>query len=469
MTADMYYDYLTAYMAYGGVDEKKHFKLNTIIDKMAKTEEGDWNITYTDQLANKTVTQKYDWVFVCTGQHQVSKEDIKMGTFPGLENFKGDIMHSSNYVNAKPFVNKKVLIIGGGDSGADIVKHIADICSPGHCYMSLRKGAHVAPRYFYGDSLPIDYAMFRFAYYMPHLLRTNILRQAFHKVMDKAAETCPTSAQILRLHKLNGLSASTYFTTKSEEMCKAFAAGTAQLKPEVKTFTETGVIFGKPSDKIEGINGDPVEIDSLILCTGFKTVYPFLPQEFREHQHLDRYRLVVHPGLDQVAFIGFARPTGFGAIPPCAEMQARWISQVVSGKVDLPSKKHMIETASVIKTNYLKVRKVPNQMLVFFPYYLAEIAHEFGVNPRPVQLFLKSPTLWFKVMFGVYNATQYRLNGPNADFEKASSHIVNNMPYPNPIHGPVKRPPIPILLASSIIFGIISKVPFLGQPFSACV
>ena len=32
-----------------------------------------------------------------------------------------------------------------------------------------------------------------------------------------------------------------------------------------------------------------------------------------------RYRLVFHPSLPQMAFIGFVRPAGLGAIPPLGE------------------------------------------------------------------------------------------------------------------------------------------------------
>lgn len=395
--------------------------------------------------------------------------------FKGLDKFReggGIVVHSADYVNPKPFVDKKVLVIGGGDSGADIVKHIGDICSKGHCYMSLRRGAHVAPRYFHKDDLPIDYAMFRFAYYLPHLLRTNILRRAFFKVLDKVVEddNCETTKQMIRLHHLNGMSASTYFTTKSEEMCKAFAAGTAHLKPEVEEFTATGCTFKTPVPNTAGVDCSPVDLDAVVLCTGFTTKFPMLPAEFQEHEHLDRYRLVFHPDIEDCAFIGFVRPTGFGAIPPCAEMQARWTAQVVSGNVDLPPKDVMKSRAAVIKKKYLEVRLVKNQMLVFFPYYLAEIAYEYGVNPQGLKLFMThGPKLWWRIMFGPYTSHQYRLFGPHAKPELAKEMILQKITYPTYTAGPLARPPPAILLFASFFFGIMSKIPITGKPFAPCV
>jgi len=468
MTAAQYYNYLTAYMKDGGVEEKV-FNFNTQVKKMSKkTVEGEtkWDLIV-ESKEGKQRTVEADWVIVSTGQHQVTKDQ----TFEGLNDvFQGDIVHSSDYINPKPFVNKSVLVIGGGDSGADIVKHIGDICKKGHCYMSLRRGAHVAPRYFHKDELPIDYAMFRYAYYLPHLLRTNVLRRSFFKVMNEVAKNCETSSQMLRLHHLNGMSASTYFTTKSEEMCKAFASGTAQLKPGVKRFTKTGVEFLIPEPNVAGVDTSPVEIDAVVLCTGFTTVFPMLPDEFQDHSHLDRYRLVFHPDMDNVAFVGFVRPTGFGAIPPCSEMQARWVAQVVSGKVDLPPKKTMVETAQAIKKVYLATRLTPNQMLVFFPYYLAEVAYEFGVNPSGFKLFMESPKLWYNVMFGPYTSHQYRLFGPHAKPEIAKDMILNRITQTSSVKaGPLNRPPKPALIIASLVFGIISKIPITGKPFAPCV
>lgn len=467
MTASMYFDYLTAYMHHGGVS-KDHFNFNTTVDKMDK--QGDkWRLHVTTEgKAQRTV--ECDWVIVSTGQHQVFD---KSKQFKGLDDFKGDVVSSSEYVNPKPFVGKRVLVIGGGDSGADIVKHIGDVCAKGQCYMSLRRGAHVTPRYFNNDELPIDYAMLRFACYLPHLVRLQIQRIGFLSELRNVALTCKTTRQLMRLRDLCGMTGDTYFTTKSEEMCKAFAAGTAHLKPEVERFTATGVEFKTPVPNVAGVDCGPVEIDAVVLCTGFKTEFPMLPANVRDHAHLNRYRLVFHPDLENVAFIGFCRPAGFGAIPPCAEMQARWTAQVVSGKVDLPDKATMRKVAADTKKLYNDLRVSPNQMLIYFPYYLAEIAYEFGANPQGLKLFMKSPKLWLKVMFGPYTSHQYRLSGPHAKPKMAEDFIMRKISYPeknvNIKSGILSRPPRALMLAASLIFGTISKIPITGKPFTPCL
>merc|ERR1712113_939847 len=53
------------------------------------------------------------------------------------------------------------------------------------------------------------------------------------------------------------------------------------------------------------------------------------------------FKNVFHPKLGKsLAFIGFARPQ-LGAMPPIAELQARWFSAVLDEKVELPSKDEM--------------------------------------------------------------------------------------------------------------------------------
>ncbi|AZQ61685.1 NAD(P)/FAD-dependent oxidoreductase [Flammeovirga pectinis] len=49
----------------------------------------------------------------------------KIPKFEGVENFKGEQLHSINYRNPKQLKGKKVLIIGGGNSGAQIVSELS--------------------------------------------------------------------------------------------------------------------------------------------------------------------------------------------------------------------------------------------------------------------------------------------------------------------------------------------------------
>ena len=47
-------------------------------------------------------------------------------TWPGMETFGGDILHSSRYRNPAPFAGKRVLVVGFGNSGGEIALDLAE-------------------------------------------------------------------------------------------------------------------------------------------------------------------------------------------------------------------------------------------------------------------------------------------------------------------------------------------------------
>ena len=72
-------------------------------------------------------------------------------TWPGMEAFGGPILHSSAYRNAEPYAGKRVLVVGFGNSGAEIA---LDLCEAGaEPTLSVRSPVCVLPRDLFG--LPI--------------------------------------------------------------------------------------------------------------------------------------------------------------------------------------------------------------------------------------------------------------------------------------------------------------------------
>lgn len=47
--------------------------------------------------------------------------------YEGRENFQGIQLHSAHYINAEPFKNKKVIVVGGGNSGAQILAEVSQV------------------------------------------------------------------------------------------------------------------------------------------------------------------------------------------------------------------------------------------------------------------------------------------------------------------------------------------------------
>jgi dimethylaniline monooxygenase (N-oxide forming) len=69
------------------------------------------------------IGEKYDAVMLATGHHA----HPRWVDFPGLENFKGQKLHSWQYKTPNGFEDKTVLVIGIGNSGGDMVVELGRI------------------------------------------------------------------------------------------------------------------------------------------------------------------------------------------------------------------------------------------------------------------------------------------------------------------------------------------------------
>lgn len=83
-------------------------------------------------------------VIVATGYNGVPHRP----PLPGLATFAGPVLHSSAYRNARPFAGQKVLVVGCGNSGAEIALDLAE--QQVDVAMVVRGPVHVVPRDLYG-------------------------------------------------------------------------------------------------------------------------------------------------------------------------------------------------------------------------------------------------------------------------------------------------------------------------------
>jgi putative flavoprotein involved in K+ transport len=65
--------------------------------------------------------------------------------WPGADSFEGDVLHAAAYRNAKPFAGRSVLVVGGGNSAADIA---VDLVRGGamSVWISIRSAPQIVPR-----------------------------------------------------------------------------------------------------------------------------------------------------------------------------------------------------------------------------------------------------------------------------------------------------------------------------------
>jgi dimethylaniline monooxygenase (N-oxide forming) len=135
-----------------------------------------------------------------------------------------------------------------------------------------------------------------------------------------------------------------------------------------------------------------------------------------------------------LGFIGFVRPA-FGAIPPLAELQARWFALVQSGRVGLPSQAEMqrsIDYWRRFHAHFFRALKGRLAHLVEFTPFCDELAERIGCKPTWRDIRRESRRFQRRFMAGPFVAAQYRLVGPHAKPALARA-VIENVPVVHPL------------------------------------
>ena len=85
---------------------------NTLVESCELNSANLWEVT--TQCEGELKTEIFTHLVVCNGHHW----QPKYPQYPG--NFTGEFLHSHQYKKALPFKDKKVLVIGGGNSACDV-------------------------------------------------------------------------------------------------------------------------------------------------------------------------------------------------------------------------------------------------------------------------------------------------------------------------------------------------------------
>jgi putative flavoprotein involved in K+ transport len=77
-----------------------------------------------------------NWKLVTSGRDALEAEHVVVATgynhtplmpaFPGLDGFEGEVLHASRYRNAEPYRGRDVLVVGSGNTGAEIAVDLVE-------------------------------------------------------------------------------------------------------------------------------------------------------------------------------------------------------------------------------------------------------------------------------------------------------------------------------------------------------
>ena len=132
--------YLERYAAHFGLVD--HIWFGTEVVSAVPVGDGRWDVTTRSTGGGASRVQRYAAVVVANGHNwSPAKPDV-----PG--DFRGEVIHASAYKDPAQLRNRKVLVIGGGNTGCDIAVEAAQQAST--VWHSTRRGYWYAPKYLFG-------------------------------------------------------------------------------------------------------------------------------------------------------------------------------------------------------------------------------------------------------------------------------------------------------------------------------
>src|SRR5215207_3006565 len=303
-------EYFDRYVDHFGIRETITF--NTRVEHVAPLGDGRFEITTSSDGQRATAT--YDAVLVANGHHWYPRWPEP--PFPGR--FDCEQMHSHDYRRPEQLAGKRVLVVGGGNSGMDIVRDAADFGAA--AFLSLRRGVHVIRKRLGRKRKPIDQTL------APPWLPWTLKQKGFELMRIRSGDISDYGFDEPD-HKVGHA-----HPTVSDEIHDRLGAGAVKPKPNVRELRGDRVLFE---------DGTEEHVDVIVYCTGYKVSFPFFDQGFisAPDNDLPLYMRTFHPDVEGVYFLGLAQP--LGAIMPMAERQSKWIAELLTGSYELPSKEEM--------------------------------------------------------------------------------------------------------------------------------
>ena len=296
--------YLRAYAERFGVTERIRYgaAVESIAPERGGAADTRWLVT------SNGATTAYDAVVIANGHNWSPKTPAYAGTFTG------ETMHSAHYRTADVFVGKRVLVVGGGNSGCDIVVEAAQFAE--RAYHSTRRGYWYMPKYLFGR--PADQVGDRMlALGMPLWLRRATATFTHRLLVGPSSRS--------RLPKPDHALFETHPVVNTL-LPYYVGQGDIAPKPDIARFDDRAVHF---------TDGSSVDVDLVVFATGFNIEFPFIDNaqlnwvDGRPRLHQN----VFHPSYDTLFVAGLIQPDSgqFGLVHWQTLALARFLAAVRDG------------------------------------------------------------------------------------------------------------------------------------------
>jgi cation diffusion facilitator CzcD-associated flavoprotein CzcO len=213
--------------------------------------------------------------------------------WPGLESYGGRVVHSADYRNPWPFEGEDVLVVGTGNSAADIAVQLSQH-GQRKVWLAVRTPPHVVRRSTFGvpaDSFGTVAAKWRVD--TVDRIGRVVRKASFGDLSAYGFDEPPLGVYTTMLTKGR-------IPTLVDDLLRQIKKGLVDVVPAVESFTPTQVLLA---------DGGAVEPDAVVAATGFKRG---LSELFDDGDIFDArdepHGLNATPAADGLWFAGYAEP-----------------------------------------------------------------------------------------------------------------------------------------------------------------
>jgi len=238
--------YFRDYIAKFGLSP--HIQLGKAVSRLAPSADGRWEVN----VAGEARPRRYLGAVIASGHHDVPR----LPSYPG--SFAGEIMHSRRYKSPLQVRDKRVLVVGCGNSAADIVRDA--VHGRSQVFLSLRRGYWFVPKFVLGFPTG-DVLSWAEIVPLPRLFKRWLFQATLWLLQGPPSRYRMPQPD----HAIDQA-----HPTMTDEIPRLVAHGSLIVKPEIARYDGERVFFA---------DGSAERVDLIVFATGYRPVLPFLAEE----------------------------------------------------------------------------------------------------------------------------------------------------------------------------------------------